>query len=179
MSKQVTFNVSTLFAATMAAVNVHDADATAAIAAGASTLNRASLEDCVVAFITGETSERASRAGKLAASERAAALLSAKGIDTSDVNAVRDVLWPIYWLKAGGKGKPVKGEGEEALAFYNRHFQAARRMAQAIAGVNAGEAATVRVPREAMELAMQMITYDAKVIAEALKRARKAAKKAK
>jgi hypothetical protein len=179
MAKQVTFNVSTLFAATMAAVNNTDADATAAIAAGASTLNRASLEDCVVAFITGETSERASRAGKLAATARAATLLDAKGIDTSDVNAVRDVLWPIYWLKAGGKGQPVKGEGEEALAFYNRHFQAARRMAQAVAGVNAPEAATVRVPREAQDLANLLAVFDAKVVAEAMKRARKAAKKAK
>jgi hypothetical protein len=163
----------------MQAVHTDNADAVAAQAAGASVLDRATLADCVEAFITGDTSERASRAGKGAAVAKAAALLDAKGIDTSDVDAVRDVLWPIYWLKAGGTGKPAKGDTDASLAFFNRHYQAARRMAQAVAGVNAPEAATVRVPREAQDLANLLAVFDAKVCAEALKRARKAAKKAK
>ena len=178
MAKTNTFNVATLFAATMQAVTVNDANAIDTIAAGAAVLNRASLAECVASFVTGEASERASRAGKLAAAGRAAELLAAKDIDTSDVSTTREALWPLFWAAAGGKGSPDKGETEASLAFYNRHYQAARRMAQAIAGVNASEAAAVRVPAAAMALAEQMIAFDAKVINAALKRARAKAKKA-
>jgi hypothetical protein len=177
MAKHNTFNVGTLFGAASSTINGGGTVADA-IKASRPLAASASLRECVAGFMAGEDSKDAIGAGQQALADRASTLLVKSGIEVAVDNksTIATALRPLFWEAAGYEAAVPKTEDK---ALYDKIAQRLGRMVRAIVGEQAPEKAAVRVPREAMDLAIAMVAFDAKIVTEALKRARKAAKQAK
>ena len=179
--------ISAVYAATAAATVTGNEEIATIAKAARPHLKGASLVTCCATFIAGEKGQRAIEGGKQEAVNRATALLVKLDVDTDDTKAVRDALWPSYWLAAGNVGEPAKGDTDAEKTAYNTLYVAAYRMAKRITGEDASDKAAVRVSKA---LQVQIDTLHAAIatlkaehgaaqVNEAFSRAAKASRKAK